>query len=142
MVAVQLNFARIPYGLFRRLSADFRLLGAFALTFIVAIGVAGLSLIPDASWAAMALIMALCGNILTLVLFLYAYRRALDLVNPLVQLSLIVTKTRKIYVCGRGAPIGWFRSYSVTLTHRLQTSRVPITICHALSFFGPTRIGH
>src|SRR5262249_3327197 len=95
MIAVQLNFARIPHGLFRKLSTDFRLLGAFALTFVLAITVAALSLIPDVSWAAKALVIAVWGNILSLILFLYAYRRALKLVNPLEQLHLVVTKAQK-----------------------------------------------
>jgi hypothetical protein len=55
MIAVQLNFARIPHGVFRKLSADIRLLGAFAVTFILAAVVAALSLIPDASWATTAI---------------------------------------------------------------------------------------
>ena len=95
MIAVQLNFARIPHGLFRKLSTDVRLLGTFTLTFVLALGVAALSLIPDASWVAGALVLATWGNILSLVLFLYAYRRALKLVNPLEQLHLVVTKAQK-----------------------------------------------
>ena len=39
MIAVQLNFARMPHGLFRKLSSDIRLLGTFAATFLLAIGV-------------------------------------------------------------------------------------------------------
>ena len=97
----RLNFARIPHGLFRKLSTDFRLLGAFALTFILAIAVALLSLIPDASWAAVALGIATWGNMLILVLFFYAYRRALDLVNPLEQLRLVFTEAQKDRCCIR-----------------------------------------
>jgi uncharacterized membrane protein len=82
MIAVQLNFARIPHGLFRMLSADVRLLGTFASTFILTIGVAVLSLIPDASWAVAALVIAIWRNVLVLVLFLSTYQRALVLVNP------------------------------------------------------------
>ncbi len=89
MLAVQLNFARIPHGLFRKLSSDFRLLGAFASTFILAMIVAAQSLIPDASWAAFALMLTTWCSGTTLVLFLYAYRRALALINPLVQLHLV-----------------------------------------------------
>ena len=37
MIAVQINFARMPYGLFRRLSSDFGLLAAFATTFLLAL---------------------------------------------------------------------------------------------------------
>jgi Predicted membrane protein (DUF2254) len=95
MFAVQINFARMPHGLFRKLSSDVRLLGAFALTFILAIGVAGLSLMPNASWFAVALLMAIWSTILILILFLYGYRRALDLINPMVQLRLIVTSAQK-----------------------------------------------
>jgi hypothetical protein len=95
MIAVQLNFARMPHGLFRRLSSDFRLLGAFAATFILAIGVAALSLMPDASWSATALLAATWSTVLILILFLYGYRRALDLINPVVQLRLIVAGAQK-----------------------------------------------
>jgi hypothetical protein len=90
MIAVQLNFARMPHGLFRRLSSDLRLLGTFAGTFLLAIGVSALSLVPDASWAALALIAATLGTLLILILFFYGYRRALDLINPAVQLRIIV----------------------------------------------------
>jgi hypothetical protein len=95
MIAVQLNFARIPHGLFRKLSADIRLLGAFAVTFILAAVVAALSLIPDASWATAAITAAVWGNALILLLFLYGYRRTLDLVNPLEQLRLVVAEAEK-----------------------------------------------
>jgi hypothetical protein len=90
MIAVQLNFARMPHGLFRRLSSDPRLLGAFAVTFVLAIGVSALSLVPDPSWAALALILAAWGTLLILILFLYGYWRALYLINPAVQLRLLV----------------------------------------------------
>lgn len=93
--AVQINFARMPHGLFRRLSSDFRLLGAFASTFILAIGVASLSLVPNASWSAVVLLTAIWSTILILILFLYGYRRALDLINPTVQLRLIKTSAQK-----------------------------------------------
>jgi hypothetical protein len=95
MIAVQLNFARIPQGLFRKLSSDFRLLGAFAATFMLAIVVAGLSLMPDASWSAGALIGAGWATLLILILFFYGYRRALALINPGVQIGLIVSEARR-----------------------------------------------
>jgi hypothetical protein len=95
MIAVQLNFARMPHGLFRKLSSDFRLLSAFAGTFLLAIGVSALSLVADASWAALALTAAIWATLLILILFLYGYRRALDLINPIVQLHLILAGARK-----------------------------------------------
>jgi hypothetical protein len=94
MLAVQINFARTPYGLFRKLSSDFRVLGAFAATFFLALGVGALALIPDVSWVATALISAGWGAILMLILFLYAYRRALKLINPLQQINFIVERAR------------------------------------------------
>jgi hypothetical protein len=95
MIAVQLNFARMPHGLFRTLSSDFRLLGTFTATFLLAVGVSALSLVPDASWAALALIGATCATFLILILFLYGYQRSLDLINPVVQLRLIVANAQK-----------------------------------------------
>jgi len=94
MFAVQMNFARTPYGLFRKLSSDLRLLGAFAATFFLALGVGTASLIPDVSWVATALVFAAWATILILVLFLYAYRRALRLINPLQQINFIVGRAR------------------------------------------------
>lgn len=94
-IAVQLNFARMPHGLFLRLSSDARLLGAFFGTFLLAIVVAALSIIPDAGWVALALITATWGTLLILVLFLYGYRRALSLINPAVQLRLLVSDAQK-----------------------------------------------
>jgi hypothetical protein len=104
MLAVQLNFARIPHGLFRKLSSDFKLLGAFAATFVLAVIVSALSLIPGASWAAFALLTtAWCAGVI-LMLFLYAYRRALVLINPLVQLHLVYAAAEKdMRVWGRRA---------------------------------------
>src|SRR5258708_16655848 len=98
MIAVQLNFARMPHGLFRTLSSDFTLLGTFGATFLLAIGVSALSLVPDASWSALASIGAIWASLLILILFFYGYRRALDLINPVVQLRLIVANAQKDYI--------------------------------------------
>jgi hypothetical protein len=95
MIAVQLNFARIPHGLFRRLSSDFWLLGAFAATFTLAIAVAALSLFLDAPNSAFVLLTAGWATALILALFLYGYRRALHLINPLVQLRLVLASAQK-----------------------------------------------
>jgi len=89
MLAVQLNFARIPHGLFRRVSSDFRLIGAFTVTFVLAGFVTTFSVLPDKSWAALALIVTAYFVAAVLLLFIYAYRRALALINPLVQLNLV-----------------------------------------------------
>lgn len=90
MFAMQVNVERMPHGLFRRLSADKRIIGAFGGTFLIAISVACASLIPDVSWAAMASLASAWGIVLIFGLFLYAYRRALLLINPIKQLHLLV----------------------------------------------------
>jgi hypothetical protein len=92
--AVQINFARTPYGLFRKLSSDLKLLGAFCATFLLALSVASLCLIPDQSWAAAAIVATSVATILILILFLYAYRRALLLINPVQQLNFLVARAR------------------------------------------------
>ena len=95
MIAVQLNFARMPHGLFRKLSSDVRLLGAFAATFLLALCVSALALVPNADWSAIALIWAGWATVLILTLFFYGYRRALALINPDFQLGLIVADARR-----------------------------------------------
>ena len=95
MFAMQVNVERMPHGLFRKFSADPKVLGAFAATFLLAIAVAGLSLVPDRSWLAVATLIASWGTVLILVLFLYAYRRALSLISPTQQLALVVADVRR-----------------------------------------------
>ena len=95
MFAMQVNVERMPHGLFRKFSSDPRLLGAFATTFLLAIAIATMSLIPDTSWLAVATLTACWGTALILVLFLYAYRRALRLISPTQQLILVVADARR-----------------------------------------------
>ena len=93
MLAVQLNFARIPFGLFRRLSSDVPLLACFAATFLlgVVIGVAAL-LPPDKSWVAPAVILSGWCVLGALGLFFIAYKRALDLISPAKQMQMVLRK--------------------------------------------------
>lgn len=95
MFAMQINIERMPHGLFRKLSSDGRLLGAFAGTFLLAIAVATLSLIPEKTWLAVAVLGAGWGTALILLLFLYAYRRALSLINPSQQLGFVIEDARR-----------------------------------------------
>lgn len=90
MFAMQVNVERMPYGLFRKLSRDARIMGAFVVTFTLAIAVASMSLIPDESWVATAILSSAWGTIFVLLLFLYAYKRALTLINPMKQLSIMI----------------------------------------------------
>ena len=95
MFAIQVNVERMPHGLFRKLSTDGKLLGAFAATFILAIAVATLSVILDGPRLALAVLGAGWGTLLILLLFLYAYRRALSLINPNQQLRFVVETARR-----------------------------------------------
>lgn len=93
--AMQINVERMPHGLFRRLSSDRRLLGSFLGSFLIALVVAATSLIPDGSWAIPAIVTAIWGIALILLLFLYAYRRALQLINPIEQLAIMSRAVRR-----------------------------------------------
>jgi multisubunit Na+/H+ antiporter MnhB subunit len=89
LFAMQTNVERMPYGLFRRFGSDMKLLSAFGATFVLALVVASLSTLPDKSWSSVAIIAASWAVTLLLILFLYAYRRALNLINPTRQLELV-----------------------------------------------------
>ena len=95
LFAMQVNIERMPHGLFRRLSADARLLVAFALAFLLAIGVATLSAWVSRESAGYAMLASFWAVIFILVSFLYAYRRALELVNPGKQLGMLVDEARR-----------------------------------------------
>lgn len=95
MFAMQVNVERMPHGLFRKFSSDVKLLGAFAATFSLAAIITGLSLIPDKSWVAGASVATVWCSLLIILLFVLAYRRALALISPTMQLGLVVTDTKK-----------------------------------------------
>ncbi len=94
LFAMQVNIERMPHGLFRRLSADRRLLGAFAVAFLLAIAVATLSTFAGRITLVYVVISAVWSVVLILLLFLYAYRRALVLINPMQQLEILLQDTR------------------------------------------------
>jgi hypothetical protein len=95
LFSMQVNVERMPHGLFRRFSSDRRLLGAFAVAFFLAIFIAVLSLISDKWWLGYATFSAAWATFFILLLFLYAYRRALTLVNPVRQLEMVVDESRQ-----------------------------------------------
>ncbi len=95
LFAMQVNIERMPHGLFHRLSADRKLLGAFALAFLLAIGVATLSTVVDQARLAQVVLAASWAVVFILISFMYAYRRALVLINPLQQLGILIQDTRK-----------------------------------------------
>lgn len=92
MLAVQLNFARIPFGLFRRLSSDVPLLASFAATFILGVAIGVCALLPDETWIAWAVVLSGWCVLAALALFFIAYMRALDLINPAKQMQIVLRK--------------------------------------------------
>ena len=95
LFAMQVNVERLPHRLFRRLSQDRKLLIAFASAFVLAVGVATLSAFTGQIGLAAVLVSAVWAIFLILGLFLYAYKRALRLINPLEQLQMLLDDTRK-----------------------------------------------
>ena len=89
MFAMQVNVERLPYGLFRKFGSDRRLLFSFVVTFMLAIGIACLSLFVEQIGVARSLALTAVGAALTLTLFLYAYQRALALISPHEQLRIV-----------------------------------------------------
>ena len=94
LFSMQINVERMPHGLFRRHSTDRRLLSAFAAAFLLAVFIAALSLIRDKTWIGVATFGVAWATALILILFLYAYRRALVLINPLRQLEMVVARAQ------------------------------------------------
>ncbi|MCQ0988542.1 hypothetical protein [Jiella marina] len=95
LFAMQVNIERMPHGLFRRLSADRRLLSAFAATFLFAVAITGLSLVLEPKRVGVVVFAAFWATAIILGLFLYGYCRALILVNPVRQLGMIVQRTQR-----------------------------------------------
>jgi hypothetical protein len=90
MFAMQVNVERMPHGLFRKFTDDKRIMGAFIATFLLAIFIACTSLVANPRWIAVTVILAAWAVVGVIGLFLFAYRRALWLINPVNQLGLVV----------------------------------------------------
>ena len=104
MFAIQVNIERMPHGLFRQLSADKNLIGAFALAFLLAIAIATSSTFTTSTNLSIVVLVTFWLILAILLLFFYAYRRALNLVNPLKQLGFLSTAAQKeIKIWGRRA---------------------------------------
>lgn len=93
LFTMQVNIERLPYGLFRKLSEDKKLLIAFTSTIVLAVSIVISALIPNETWVAMVLTGLLWGITVIVVLFIYAYKRALSLINPLKQLKILLDDT-------------------------------------------------
>jgi len=95
MFAMQVNVERLPYGLFKKFSTDRKLLSLFICIMLLAIAISSMSLIQDAKWATKFCCIALWGISLIVLLTIIAYRRALTLISPFDQLSILTSDTKK-----------------------------------------------
>ncbi|MBF0379838.1 MAG: hypothetical protein HQL69_02405 [Magnetococcales bacterium] len=98
LFAMQTNIDRMPYGLFRRLSEDRQLLGAFMVALLLAIGITIISIFVDKTLLSLSVLTACWAVTLIFISFIYAYRRALVLVNPIQQLNILIQDTRKEFI--------------------------------------------
>ena len=107
MFAMQVNVERMPHGLFFRFSSDVRIMFLFVGTFVTALGVAACALVPrDPSSSSLAILAAWWGVVLTFLLILAAYRRALFLINPIKQLEYVLLgATRDLRTWSRRATL-------------------------------------
>lgn len=95
MFAMQVNVERMPHGLFRKFSSDSRLLASFGVTFTLAIAITILSLIPDKDWVTFSVLVAGWCVVLIVLFLLIAYRRALSLISPTQQLTILLSDTKR-----------------------------------------------
>ena len=97
MFAMQVNVERMPHGLFRSLSNDRRIVLYFFSTFFLTILIAALSLLDKSNYSlVIASIVFYSFSIVTIViLFIYSYKRALLLINPIQQLNIVISDLDK-----------------------------------------------
>lgn len=95
MFAMQVNVERLPYGLFKKFSTDKKLLSLFICIMLLAIAISTMSLIQDAKWATIVCCFVFWSILLIILLTITAYRRALTLISPFEQLSILTSDTKK-----------------------------------------------
>jgi hypothetical protein len=95
LFAMQVNIERLPHGLFRRLSDDWRLLSTFTTAFLLSIAVTTLSNFVSPTRIILTVFPAFWVLTTILFLFRYAYRRALSLINPLKKIEILKTDACK-----------------------------------------------
>ena len=93
--ALQVNIERLPYGLFYSLNSDKKLMLSLGSILIIAILIASMSLIQNKTYATWILFILLEGVFAIFFLLIYVYKRALQLINPFVQLNLLTIKVEQ-----------------------------------------------
>jgi hypothetical protein len=95
LFAMQINVERMPYGVFVRLSRDWRLWLLFLAAFVISLGVAILSQLVTVNRIGMLSLTLVWCVFAVLALFLLSYKRALTLINPVEQLRLVAARARR-----------------------------------------------
>jgi hypothetical protein len=95
LFAMQVNIERLPHGLFRRLSDDWKLLGMFTAAFLLSIALTTLSNFVNPTGIILTLLLSFWALATIFFLFQCAYRRALSLINPLKQIEILKTDACK-----------------------------------------------
>lgn len=94
MLAVQLNATTVPYAVLRKLSVDWRLILYFFLSLILAITVTATAWIIEAS-PAIAIGICVFSIIFSIAVYIFAFIRAIGLINPHEQIRIITRATIK-----------------------------------------------
>ena len=97
MFAMQVNVEKMPHGLFHKLSNDKKIVLCFFGTFFLAILISGLSLVQleNCNILITSILIYLLSITTIIILFIYTYKRALLLINPLQQLNIILSDVNK-----------------------------------------------
>lgn len=91
--SVQVNVERTPDGLFQSLSRDKRLILVFVLAVLLSVACAALSVFVDYGFIGRASVAATWATLFVPCLIVYAYLRALKLINPHHQLGILFDYT-------------------------------------------------
>ncbi len=97
MFAMQTNFEKIPFALFKKFSQDFKLLAYFGTTFFINVLVISSFFILDPNYASFVFLTNIwCIFFVFLFIFL-AYKRAILLISPVEQLKIILQETKSFF---------------------------------------------
>ena len=92
LFSLQANFERTPYGLFKKLSADARLLSLFAIAFLASGSIVIASAFLTKSTAPWLNFASAWAVVITLGALLWSYRRALTLMSPIEQMNYLLRR--------------------------------------------------
>ncbi|ELB1500468.1 hypothetical protein QPP81_003653 [Vibrio alginolyticus] len=95
LFSLQTNIQRLRYLDFHKFSTDKKIFTRLLFCFLIAITIAGSSLVKDQNISGQTLVIAVWLILLFIVLLYHSYKRALTLVNPIEQIHLILSYSSK-----------------------------------------------